>query len=97
MGQHEGCVLTALRKFLLPSLGATVLIALGAVVFSVWWHNEFDLLTNADCDGLSRLVVGDAPFKAASDFKRGDPHLIGIRGYAFELPGVPGASQIRFR
>jgi hypothetical protein len=77
-----------LRKLVLPLLGAAVLIAV-VVLLTGWWHNEFSLPQNANCEVLEGLVVSEAAFKAASDVKRGDPHLIGIHGYTVELPGAP--------
>jgi hypothetical protein len=45
-----------LRKLVLPLLGAAVLIAV-VVLLTGWWHNEFSLPQNANCEVLEGLAL----------------------------------------
>lgn len=75
--------------FVTVSSGVACLLISAAVLREGARRADLRLPYNANCDVLERLVVKDAPSAAAEDKKRGERRLVGVQGYAIDLPGVP--------
>jgi hypothetical protein len=79
-----------------PARASAILIvtAMAAAILGwrVWafYQHEYALPPNQDCVALERLNVRDARVAAAEDAQHGDAHLLGVYGYASELPGLDG-------